>query len=72
MPQQSGEAKRNESSQEQTLTDEQIAEAKQLGQKAVEGEAEDNNLDDLLTEIDNVLETNAVDFVKNYIQKGGQ
>ncbi len=29
-------------------------------------------LDDLLDEIDDVLETNAEDFVKSYIQKGGE
>lgn len=29
-------------------------------------------LDDLLDEIDGVLETNAEEFVKSYIQKGGQ
>ena len=29
-------------------------------------------LDDLLDEIDDVLETNAEDFVKSYVQKGGQ
>lgn len=29
-------------------------------------------LDDLLDEIDGVLETNAEDFVKSYVQKGGQ
>ena len=29
-------------------------------------------LDELLDEIDDVLETNAEDFVKSYIQKGGQ
>ncbi len=29
-------------------------------------------LDDLLDEIDEVLETNAEEFVKSYIQKGGQ
>ena len=27
---------------------------------------------DLLDEIDEVLETNAEDFVKSYVQKGGQ
>ena len=36
------------------------------------GEALKAELDDLLDEIDEVLETNAEDFVKNYIQKGGQ
>jgi ubiquitin-like protein Pup len=30
------------------------------------------DLDELLDEIDDVLETNAEDFVKSYIQKGGQ
>lgn len=29
-------------------------------------------MDDLLDEIDGVLETNAEDFVKSYIQKGGE
>lgn len=29
-------------------------------------------LDDLLEEIDEVLETNAEEFVKSYIQKGGE
>lgn len=29
-------------------------------------------LDDLLDEIDGVLESNAEDFVKSYVQKGGQ
>ena len=29
-------------------------------------------LDDLLDEIDEVLETNAEEFVKSYIQKGGE
>ena len=31
-----------------------------------------DDLDDLLDEIDGVLETNAEEFVKNYVQKGGQ
>ena len=29
-------------------------------------------LDDLLDEIDEVLETNAEEFLKSYVQKGGQ
>jgi prokaryotic ubiquitin-like protein Pup len=29
-------------------------------------------LDDLIDEIDEVLETNAEEFVKSYVQKGGQ
>ncbi len=30
------------------------------------------DIDDLLDEIDEVLESNAEDFVKSYIQKGGE
>ena len=35
-------------------------------------EALDDDIDAILDEIDDVLETNAEDFVKSYIQKGGQ
>lgn len=30
------------------------------------------DIDDLLDEIDEVLETNAEDFVRSYVQKGGE
>ena len=36
------------------------------------GEKIKAELDDLLDEIDEVLETNAEDFVKSFIQKGGE
>lgn len=36
------------------------------------GEKLKAELDDLLDEIDGVLETNAEEFVKAYVQKGGQ
>ena len=36
------------------------------------GEKLKAELDDLLDDIDEVLETNAEDFVKSYVQKGGQ
>ncbi len=36
------------------------------------GERLKAELDDLLDEIDEVLETNAEEFVNSYIQKGGQ
>ncbi len=36
------------------------------------GEGLKAELDDLLDEIDEVLETNAEEFVKNYVQKGGE
>jgi ubiquitin-like protein Pup len=35
-------------------------------------EALDDDIDAILDEIDDVLETNAEDFVKSFIQKGGQ
>ena len=37
-----------------------------------QGEELKAELDELLDEIDEVLESNAEDFVKSYIQKGGQ
>ncbi len=39
---------------------------------AVKGEKLISELDDWLDEIDEVLESNADEFVKNYVQKGGQ
>lgn len=36
------------------------------------GEALKAELDDLLDEIDEVLEVNAEEFVKSYVQKGGE
>jgi ubiquitin-like protein Pup len=49
---------------------EDVAEEAPAGSES--GEALKAELDDLLDEIDDVLETNAEDFVKSYIQKGGQ
>ena len=40
--------------------------------KSESGEKIKAELDDLLDEIDEVLETNAEDFVKSYVQKGGE
>jgi ubiquitin-like protein Pup len=39
---------------------------------ATKGEQLKSDLDDLLDEIDEVLEENAEEFVRNYVQKGGQ
>ncbi len=36
------------------------------------GEKLKEEMDDLLDEIDEVLEVNAEEFVKSYVQKGGQ
>ena len=37
-----------------------------------QGEELTERIDDILDEIDTVLEENAEEFVKNYVQKGGQ
>ncbi len=39
---------------------------------ASQGEKIKEELDDLLDEIDEVLEENAEEFVRNYVQKGGE
>jgi ubiquitin-like protein Pup len=44
----------------------------ELPETSESGEKLKSEMDDLLDEIDEVLETNAEDFVKSYIQKGGQ
>ena len=45
---------------------EDVAPAGERGQELKE------DIDDLLDEIDSVLEENAEEFVRNYVQKGGQ
>ena len=40
--------------------------------EATSTEEKDEELDDLLDEIDEVLEVNAEDFVRGFVQKGGQ
>ena len=39
---------------------------------ALKGEKIKKSLDDVLDEIDTVLEQNAEEFVKSYVQRGGQ
>jgi ubiquitin-like protein Pup len=39
---------------------------------SAQGDKIKGELDELLDEIDSVLETNAEEFVKSYIQKGGE
>jgi prokaryotic ubiquitin-like protein Pup len=51
---------------------EEVVETTQESDVAERKEALDADVDDLLDEIDDVLETNAEDFVKSFIQKGGQ
>ena len=48
----------------------EVAEASPAASK--QGDKLKAELDDLLDEIDEVLEVNAEEFVKSYVQKGGQ
>jgi ubiquitin-like protein Pup len=48
------------------VVDEEVAASSERGEKLKE------DIDDLLDEIDSVLEDNAEEFVRNYVQKGGQ
>ena len=52
--------------------DEVAAEVAEAPATTATGEKLKAELDDLLDEIDDVRETNAEDFVKSYVQKGGQ
>ncbi len=62
--------RQQKSKQTSERTDEDVAEAAPpVTERGDELKAE---LDDLLDEIDEVLETNAEDFVKSYVQKGGE
>jgi ubiquitin-like protein Pup len=52
-----------------TEEEEEVAEAPATSERGEKLKAE---LDDLLDEIDEVLEDNAEEFVRNYVQKGGE
>ena len=52
-----------------TRDEEVVEEAPTTSEK---GEALKGEIDDLLDEIDEVLESNAEEFVRSYVQKGGQ
>jgi prokaryotic ubiquitin-like protein Pup len=52
-------------------TDESAAEAGQAQKTSKAAELKEE-MDDLLDEIDSVLEENAEEFVKSYVQKGGE
>lgn len=54
---------------EEKTADPKGADAKDLSTK---GEELTADMDDLLDEIDNVLEKNAEEFVKAYVQRGGE
>ena len=41
-------------------------------EQSAQAEASTSDIDELLDEIDEVLETNSEEFVRSYVQKGGQ
>jgi prokaryotic ubiquitin-like protein Pup len=65
-------AERTHKSKPAARTDEAAVDTDAAPATAETGEKLKAELDDLLDEIDDVLETNAEDFVKSYVQKGGQ
>ena len=64
------EQKRKGSSTRSTEAETEVEEATPAASER--GEKIKAELDDLLDEIDEVLEDNAEEFVRNYVQKGGQ
>jgi ubiquitin-like protein Pup len=56
----------------QTAPREETAPEETEAPSAGQGEKLKAELDDLLDEIDEVLEENAEEFVRNYVQKGGE
>jgi len=65
MAQEQKQPRRSEETEEQT----QVAPETDAAERK---ESLDAGVDDILDEIDNVLESNAEDFVKSFIQKGGE
>ncbi len=56
----------------QTTSERVDPEAQDVPAPSAKGEKLKAELDDLLDEIDEVLEDNAEEFVRNYVQKGGE
>ncbi|WP_421084081.1 ubiquitin-like protein Pup [Rothia nasimurium] len=56
----------------QLIAGQQVEEVTLKTQSAEVNQQAVSDLDDLLAEIDGVLEENAEDFVKGFVQKGGQ
>ncbi|WP_116997709.1 ubiquitin-like protein Pup [Desertimonas flava] len=65
-------AERTQKSKSTGRTEESTEVAETAPATSEAGEKLKAELDDLLDEIDGVLETNAEDFVKSYVQKGGE
>lgn len=58
---------------EKTTAETKTEEVEEVSPKVPENaEKLKDEMDELLDEIDGLLEENAMEFVKNYVQKGGQ
>jgi prokaryotic ubiquitin-like protein Pup len=66
------EQKKKGSSSDRSTTETEVEYDEQAPATSERGEKIKAELDDLLDEIDEVLEDNAEEFVRNYVQKGGQ
>lgn len=67
MSSESGQTRQRPTPREEVTTDDQpTATRTESAEEALE------DVDELLDEIDEVLEENAEEFIKNYVQKGGQ
>ena len=63
------EQKQPKKSSEEAAPQEEVAPETDVAERK---EALDDDIDAILDEIDDVLESNAEDFVKSFIQKGGE
>ena len=63
------EQKQPKKSSEEAAPQEEVAPESDVAERK---EALDDDIDAILDEIDEVLESNAEDFVKSFIQKGGE
>jgi ubiquitin-like protein Pup len=66
------EQKRKAPAADRSTTETETEIAEQAPATSERGDKIKAELDDLLDEIDEVLEDNAEEFVRNYVQKGGQ
>jgi prokaryotic ubiquitin-like protein Pup len=66
------EQKKKGAASDRTTTEPEADVVEATPASAERGEKLKAELDDLLDEIDEVLEDNAEEFVRNYVQKGGQ
>jgi ubiquitin-like protein Pup len=54
------------------VTKESVADVEAGESRSSLQQRSDHDIDSILDEIDDVLEANAEDFVRNYVQKGGE